>query len=98
MTETYTSGSWIVKPGEEDAFVAAWEAAVAWAAEMPGARTFRLARDAENPRHYLSFGEWDSFEAQDAWKEQPGFRDRIGAVLAHCDEFTPSVFELVSSI
>jgi hypothetical protein len=30
MTETYTHGSWTVKPGEEDAFVQAWTAFAPW--------------------------------------------------------------------
>jgi hypothetical protein len=36
MSVTYTSGVWVVKPGEEDDFVKAWEEFVAWAADMPG--------------------------------------------------------------
>src|SRR5262249_10141096 len=58
MAETYTSGTWIVKPGEEDDFVAAWEAMAAWAAEMPGAGTFLLVRDTANAGHFMSFGAW----------------------------------------
>ena len=49
MTETYTSGTWIVKPGEEDDFVAAWREFVTWAAELDGHGTFRLVRDLDNP-------------------------------------------------
>ena len=33
MPETYTSGIWIVKEGEEDAFVAAWKQFAQWAIE-----------------------------------------------------------------
>jgi heme-degrading monooxygenase HmoA len=98
MAETYTSGTWIVKPGDEDDFVAAWEAMAAWAAEMPGAGTFLLVRDTENAGHFMSFGAWESFEAQEAWKAQPEFRERLGAVRSHCDDFTPSVFELAARI
>jgi hypothetical protein len=39
MAETYTSGTWIVKPGEEDAFVDEWTAFVTWASDMPGSGT-----------------------------------------------------------
>jgi heme-degrading monooxygenase HmoA len=55
MTETYTSGAWIVKRGEEEAFVQAWTAFVRWAREMPGSGTFRLVRDLDHPNHYMSF-------------------------------------------
>ena len=60
---TYTSGTWRVKPGEEDEFVAAWEAFVTWAAQMPGSGTFHLVRDIDDRSHYMSFGDWDSFSA-----------------------------------
>ena len=34
-----------MKPGEEDAFVAAWREFVTWAAELEGHGTFRLVQD-----------------------------------------------------
>ena len=98
MTETYTSGTWKVKPGEEDAFVDAWREFVSWASEMPGSGTFRLVRDADDPSHFMSFAPWESHDAQHAWKELPEFPERIGRVRAHCEEFHPSVFELVTTV
>jgi len=98
MTETYTSGTWIVKAGEEDAFVGEWKAFVTWASAMPGSGTFRLVRDLEQPGRYQSFAPWESFEAQNAWKEQPEFRERIGRVRSYCDDFTPAVLELVTQV
>jgi len=71
MSETYASGTWIVKPGEEDAFVKEWTAFVTWASSMPGSGSFRLVRDLDNPSHYTSFAPWESFDAQNAWKELP---------------------------
>jgi heme-degrading monooxygenase HmoA len=59
VTETYTSGAWIVK---------------------------------------LSFAPWESFEAQNAWKESPEFRERIMRVRAHCEDFRPSTLELVTVV
>jgi hypothetical protein len=55
MTETYTSGAWIVKPGEEEAFVQEWTSFVTWASSMPGSGTFRLVCDLDDPSHYMSF-------------------------------------------
>jgi len=45
MSETYTSGTWVVKRGEEEAFVQEWTAFVRWASRMAGSGTFRLVRD-----------------------------------------------------
>jgi heme-degrading monooxygenase HmoA len=98
VTETYTSGSWKVKPGEEDAFVAAWKGFVSWAKEHDGSGTFRLVRDVEDPTRFMSFAPWESFEAQQAWKELPEFPERIGRVRAHCTDFQPSTYELVTTV
>ena len=98
MAETYTSGVWIVKAGDEEAFVQEWTAFVSWASEMPGSGTFRLIRDLDQPRRYMSFAPWESFEAQQAWKALPEFRERIGRVRAHCEDFQPSTRELVTEV
>ena len=98
MTETYTSGLWVVKPGEEDAFVEEWRAFVTWASGMAGSGTFRLVRDVDQPGRYMSFAPRGSFDAQQAWKELPEFRERIGRVRSHCEEFQPSTHELVTTV
>ncbi len=98
MIEAYTHGTWLVKPGEDADFVRAWTEFVTWASSFPGAGTFRLVRDVEEPTKYMSFAPWESFEAQKEWKDTPEFRDRIMRVRVHCDDFQPSVFELVTSV
>jgi heme-degrading monooxygenase HmoA len=98
MTETYTSGSWVVKEGEEDAFVEEWKAFVAWASAMPGSGTFRLVRDLDDPRKFMSFAPWESFDAQNDWKELPEFRERLMRVRSHCEDFQPSTLELVAKV
>jgi heme-degrading monooxygenase HmoA len=98
VTETYTSGTWIVTRGEDEAFVQAWTDFVRWAGTVPGSGTFRLVRDVERPDHYMSFAPWESFDAQQAWKELPEFRERIGRVRSHCEDFQPSTLELVTRV
>jgi heme-degrading monooxygenase HmoA len=98
VTETYTNGAWIVKAGEDDAFVQEWTEFVTWASAMSGSGTFRLVRDVDRPEHYMSFAPWESFEAQKTWKDLPEFRERIGRVRSHCEDFTPLVFELVTQV
>jgi heme-degrading monooxygenase HmoA len=98
MSETYTSGVWTVKAGEEDAFVEAWKDFVRWATGFDGSQTFRLVRDTESPSSFLSFAPWDSFETQQAWKQSPEFRERIGKVRWHCEDFQPSTYELVTVV
>jgi len=98
MTETYTSGTWLVKDGEDDAFVQAWTAFVEWASEMPGSGVFRLVRDLDQPQRYMSFAPWESFDAQQAWKAGPEFPERIGRVRQHCESFEPFTLELVTAV
>jgi heme-degrading monooxygenase HmoA len=98
MAETYTSGVWSVKAGEEDAFVQEWTDFVTWAGTFPGSGTFRLVRNVDLPNTYQSFAPWESFEAQNEWKEQPEFRERIMRVRSHCEDFQPFVYELVTTV
>lgn len=97
-SETYTSGAWLVKSGEEDEFVAAWREFAAWAGTLPECGTLRLVRDVEQPSRFLSFAPWESFEAQHAWKGTDEFRERMARVQRHVAEFTPSVYELVAQV
>jgi heme-degrading monooxygenase HmoA len=60
--------------------------------------TFRLVRDHDRPERYMSFADWESYDAQKAWKSEPEFPERIGRVRSHCTDFQPSVFELVTRI
>jgi heme-degrading monooxygenase HmoA len=98
MAETYTSGIWYVKKGEEDDFVSAWRDFVTWAATFEGSGSFRLVRDADDSAKSMSFAPWETFETQDAWKADPEFSARIGRVRRHTTDFTPSVFELVTQV
>jgi heme-degrading monooxygenase HmoA len=98
VTETYTTGAWIVKSGEDDAFIREWTAFVTWASRMPGSGTFRLVRDLDHPRTYMSFAPWESFEAQHAWKDLPDFGERISRVRKHCEDFRPATYELVTEV
>ena len=98
MTETYTSGSWTVREGAEDEFVAAWRDFAGWARTMPGCGTLNLVRDTEDASSFRSFGSWESFEAQRAWKSEPEFKERIGRVIRHTTSFTPSTHALVARV
>jgi heme-degrading monooxygenase HmoA len=98
MATTYTSGTWLVREGHEDDFVAAWSEFARWAAGHEGAGTLHLAHDLGEPRRYLSFAAWESFDAQQAWKDEPEFPERLGRVREHVEDFTPSTYELVTEV
>lgn len=94
MSVIYTTGSWKAKPGSENAFVAAWSEFASWASSMPGAGTLRLARDLTDADRFTSFGDWQSMEQVRGSNE---FRERIGQVLQHVDEFSPAELALVAT-
>jgi heme-degrading monooxygenase HmoA len=97
MTEVYTTGSWKPTQGSEEAFVEAWSTFATWASEMPGAGTLRLVRDLHEPGRFVSFGSWESIDQVKAWKGSPEFRERMGLVLQHVDDFQPTQLALVST-
>ena len=98
MAETYTMGFWTAKAGEEDAFVTAWTEFAEWMKDQPGVRTMRLVRDVKEPAKFISFADWDSIESIHAWKATEEFKQRIGRVKQHTDDFTAAEAELAVRI
>jgi heme-degrading monooxygenase HmoA len=98
MAETYTAGMWKVKAGEEGEFVDAWREFATWASTMPGTGTFRLTCDMKEPSRFFSFAPWESSDAIRAWKSSDEFKERIGRVKAHTDEFAAWEFELATMV
>jgi heme-degrading monooxygenase HmoA len=98
MSEVYTTGTWTPNAGEADAFVEAWLEFARWASQAPGAGSLRLARDARDQERFVSFGRWDNIEAAHAWKSSPEFRERMGRVQRHVDQFAPAELEVVATV
>ena len=89
--QPFTSGNWMVKPGNEEEFVRRWTSFTTWAqGEASGAQGFVLIRHVDDPRHFVSFGSWESKEAVDRWRSSPEFAQHLGACRELCDEFRPS--------
>jgi len=87
-------GLWTARSGEEDDFVAAWTAFAEWIKDQPGVRTLRLVRDLKESQKFISFADWDEIESINAWKAMPEFKERIGRVKQHTDDFTAVEAEL----
>jgi heme-degrading monooxygenase HmoA len=94
MYETFAHGRFEVAPENQDAFVEAWSEFASWVSQQPGAKTLRLVRDVRNAGRFLSFGQWGSADAVRDWKASPEFKERLGRVVKHANEFEPT--ELVS--
>jgi heme-degrading monooxygenase HmoA len=94
---TYSSGYWTVKDGKEKAFVAAWLEFVEHAKATHPEFAPVLLKDDEDPKHFVSFGEWPSKDALTAWRSEPEFKSRIGKCIALCDDFKPHDSTLVAT-
>lgn len=86
--EHYASGSWTVKAGQEEEFISRWRD---WlqrsASDVEGFGSARLVRDLSNPRHFLSYSDWDTPEARDTWKQSPEFAEGFSSCRELCDDF-----------
>jgi heme-degrading monooxygenase HmoA len=99
VNELYTCGIWTVKPGNEDEFVAAWEALARWTAEhVPGASWATLVQQEDQPNRFLTFGPWESAEAIDAWRASEGFREGIARIRPLLESFEPGTFRRRAAI
>ncbi|MDG4826957.1 antibiotic biosynthesis monooxygenase [Asanoa sp. WMMD1127] len=75
-----------IKPGEEDAFAAAYGKAHPIVRSTPGFRSIRMTRGIESPSRFVLLVEWDSVEAHlENFRESerfPQWRALIGPYFA----------------
>jgi heme-degrading monooxygenase HmoA len=96
--QPYTSGRWVVKDGQVEAFIAAWTALADWSKEnVRGVESFALIQDSSDERLFLSFGGWADRDAVTAWRQNPEFSERLGRCRALCDEFEARDYTLVAA-
>ena len=97
--EIYTLGVWRVKPGNEDAFIAAWKELGAYFLGLPQPPgPGRLIQSIDDAELFYSFGPWPSPEAVQAMRAHPVTPERIGKLSALCDEAKPGGFRLVATV
>ena len=99
MSQVYISGRWTVVPGREEEFVTARNELAEWTwAEIPGSSWAPLLPHLENPNVFLSFGPCESPEAVAAWRESPGFQERVRRIRELLEGFEPGVFDCRAQI
>jgi quinol monooxygenase YgiN len=88
MAHVWTHGTWTVKPGREEEFVAAWRTmARRGVAEMDAAGPPTLLRDRDDPTVFLTFGPWPSIDAVDAFRASELYRGSAAAMDELLDSF-----------
>lgn len=97
--EIYTLGRWVVLPGRENEFIAAWKdlGEVFLSLEHPPpAGTGTLLRSLDDPTLFYSFGPWDDPAHVAEMRADPDARARIVAISALCSEATPGGYQVVA--
>ena len=99
VRQSFASGNWTVAAGREDEFVARWTEFLQWTqASAPGFGRAALIRDVSDPRHFISFAEWENEESRRMWRTLPEFAARYAACKSLCDDFRGGDFTLAVSI
>ncbi len=91
----YTHGVWIAKEGREQEFVRGWSELADWSSRaLEGAGSARLLEDLVQRNRFVSFGDWESLEAIDAFRAAPEFEEGVARLRGLLDHFEPSTLEL----
>lgn len=97
LEQVYTVGLWTVRPGNEAAFISAWQSFAEWTTKhQPGAMTGTLLQDLEQPQRFISFGPWKDAEGVRAWRNLPEFKAFASKAKELCDNFQPSMMKAVA--
>ena len=97
--EAYTLARWRVKPGCEEAFVAAWRDELApYFLSLPGVVGGTLVRSVEDSAVFYSFGPWRSLEDIRAMRADPRTPGVMGKLRELSEEATPGVYRRVLTI
>lgn len=89
--QTFTSGDWLVKEGNEEPFLDRWAELADWCvANYPGSRGLYLIKDRQKPGHYVSFGAWTDFNTVSASRSRPKFLELFRACQSLCERFVGS--------
>ena len=94
-----TLGIWNVKDGREEEFARRWEeSADSLILEYPDLR-FRLLRDPEDHRRFVSLGEgWRNLEQVEEVRELPSFQESMTSIWRLLDSGDLSTLELAVEI
>jgi len=95
----FTHAVWKVRPGSEDAFVAAWDDLAERFSALPQPPLWgTLIRSLGETQLFVSFGSWPNRAALQAMREDEESRAGLERLRALCIEATPGTFELVRHV
>jgi heme-degrading monooxygenase HmoA len=99
MGTYFSTTHWHLKDGKQEEFIERWTIFLNWTREtQDGLEAARLVADEEDPRHFLSFGEWRDSAARQAWQDAPRFIELLMPCLEVCDDMQGSQYEVKVTI
>jgi heme-degrading monooxygenase HmoA len=97
MAVPYTQGTWQVKAGHAEEFVAGWIEFAEWtSANVDGAGHGVLLRDLSDDHRFVSVGPWESLDAIERWRALPGWAERVAKLRDLLERFEPATLEMVA--
>jgi len=93
MASVWTHGVWVVKPGNEGAFVDAWSRFARAAIPALGSARPILLRDRDRPNVFKTFGPWPSIEAIEAFRSSDLFQGAVVELQPLLESFEPMTLD-----
>ena len=85
--QVYSTGTFLVKPGNEATFIAAWKELVEQVTEqLPEMIDRVLLQDLDQPRRFVTFGPWTDAESWNTWIQTGPGKEVIAKLRALCEE------------
>ena len=95
----YTTGIWLVNPGREEEFIAAWKEFAEWTSRLGGGSLeVLLLQDAEQPQRFVSVGPWKDVPDIRAWRNTTEFGAFMQRAKELCTGIHPAIMKPVVRI
>jgi len=89
----WTHGTWVVRPGSEDAFVRAWTDLARTTVGTLGSARPTLLRDRDRPNLFKTFGAWPDIAAVEAFRASDAFRESLAVLQPLLESFEPMTLD-----
>ena len=95
MTSVWTHGTWTVQPGQEDAFVEAWEGLARASIGRFGTAPPTLLRDRERPNVFVTFGPFAGAEEVEVFRASDLFHEGVGTIRPLLESFDAATLDQI---
>jgi quinol monooxygenase YgiN len=94
----WTSGTWRVRVGREDDFIAAWTEFARWSQAAFGGSQAWLLRARDDQQVFVSIGPWPDDATIARWRDSAGFGERVTRIRGLLESFEPRTLDQVVAL